>query len=100
MVLLQGREQVELEGDARVARRHQPVRDELSVRRAAEMAIEANSRAHWRWLERDQARRDVRRVRAADGVMARDPARSRAVAGFAADAVRYLEARPALAGGR
>jgi hypothetical protein len=98
-MLLQRREQVELERDARMAGGHDPVGDELALVGAAEMAVEADRGPRPRILERHQAARNVVGVGAADRIMARDPARGRAVAGFAADAVGDLEAGAARPGG-
>ena len=98
-MLLQRREEVELEADPRVAGGHDPVGDELAVAGAAEMAIEAVCGARARIVERHHAARDIGGVGAADRIMAGKPARGGAVAALAADSVGGLEAGAARAAG-
>ena len=99
VMLLQRREQVHLERDARMARRHDAVVDELARPGAAEMAIEADARADLGVLQRDHALRHVARVAGADRGVRLDPVLRAAMARFAADTVAFLEARAARAGG-
>src|SRR6185436_379381 len=98
VMLLERREEVELEADPGMAGGHDPVGDELALAAAAEMAVEALGGARPGIVERDEAARDVGGVGAADHIMARQPARRRAVAALAADAVGGLEADAAAAG--
>jgi hypothetical protein len=100
MMLLERREEIELERDARMARRHDPVRYELAGPVAAEMAIEAFLGTGAWLIERIETTRDIGRVTLADRIMSREPAiaaAGTAMAGFAADAIGHLPAR-ALAG--
>src|SRR5439155_3212150 len=92
-------EQVELEADAGMAGGHDPVVHELAAGIATEMAVQADGRSCARIVERNHAAPDVRRVRPADRIMARQPPGRRAMAPLAADAIRGLEARTSLAGG-
>ena len=73
--------------------------NELAAGIAAEMAVQADRGPRARIVERDHAARDVRRMGAADCIMARKPPGRRTVAAFAADAIRGLKARTPLAGG-
>lgn len=79
-------------------RRHDAVGDELPLARGPEMAIDANARAHHRILQSAQAGAQIGEmllahfaagagVVADPGIVARDPAPRRAVAGFAGDPV-------------
>ncbi len=70
VMLLQGREEVELEGDAWVPRGHDAMADELARIGRAEMAVETDAGARLRVVERDHAARHVGGVARADGVMA------------------------------
>jgi hypothetical protein len=98
MMLLERREQVELERDARVAGGHDPVVDELAGAIAAEMAIEAFGGARAGIIERIHARRDIGGVVGTHRIMARQPVGCAAVAALATDAVALLETRPTPAG--
>src|SRR3546814_2800702 len=91
MMRLQRRKEVELERDARMARRHDAMGDELAAGRRTEMAVDANPRAHHRVLELLEPRRQVRqmlaphfavgiRVRPDARIVAREPAARRAMA--------------------
>src|SRR5271154_2905147 len=70
---LQLAEEIELEGDARMSRGHQPVRDELVLFGAAEMTIEADGGAHFRLIERSHAGGDVGGVRDMEARVTRKP---------------------------
>src|SRR5204862_5447305 len=83
---------------ARMPRRHHAMIDELARPRAAEMAIEADARAHLRPIERGHAVHDIGGMRRADRIMRGEPAARRAVAALAPDAVLREEARAARAG--
>ena len=100
MMRLQRREKIEFEGDARMARRHDPMRHELTGLRAAEMAVEADRRARRRTIEWDQTLGDVACMAGTHGIMRRDPARCCTMARFASDAILFQEPRTARAGGR
>ena len=99
VVPLQGAEQVELEGDPRVAGGHDLVADELAVAGAAEVAVQADRGARLGIVQRDHAAGDIGRVAGAQRVVAGQPAAGAAVAGLAADAVGDLELGAAPAGG-
>ncbi len=73
-VLLESREEIELEIDARMPGRHDPVGDELSGLVAAEMAVEADIGAHGRPFEREHPCPDIVGMSRADSGMARQPA--------------------------
>src|SRR3546814_18245152 len=62
MMRLQRRKEVELERDARMARRHDAMGDELAAGRRTEMAVDANHRAHHRVLELIETRRQFRQM--------------------------------------
>src|SRR3546814_15662942 len=91
-MLLQGRKEIELEGDAGMAGGHDAVIDELARVGRTEMAVEADAGARLGVVERDHAARHVGGMTRADGIMAGEPTRGGAMAGLAAAAVRGLEA--------
>ena len=94
-MLLERGEQVELERQPGMACRHDAMRHELALAGPAEMAIEADRRPRFRLIQRDHALVDVRGMRRADRIVARQPVSAAAVARLAADAVRDVEARAA-----
>ena len=99
VVLLEGGEQLELEGQPRVARAHHLMGDELVRLVAAPVAVQADVGPDDRILQPGHALGDIGGVAGTDGIVAGDPAARRPVAALAADAVRNLEPGPALGGG-
>ena len=84
VMTLQIAEKVEFEGDSGMPGGHHFVGDELVFRGAAEMTIEAHSRALSRLLQSHHSARNIVRMPGAENVMTGKPGLGSAVAGFAA----------------
>src|SRR3546814_19245542 len=86
-MLLQGRKEIELEGDAGMAGGHDAVIDEPARVGRTEMAVEADAGARLGVVERDHAERHVGGMTRAEGLMAGKPNRGGATAGHAHNTV-------------
>ena len=104
-MLLHGGEQVQLENNARMPRRHHLVGDELPRLGAAIVAIEADAGAHLRVFQRRHSGGQIAGMGRGHGIVASDPAApgsstTGTMTGFAADPVARLPAFTALSRSR